>query len=170
MKTTNKPVINLKDDLFNYLKKYYIPEDFEYGISSFISMDLDESFCEKAIQENVKYQKPFVDVLPFNKELFRLIDESGLSDVELYKKADVDRRLFSKIRSEEYTPSKETVFRFILALNLDIYKAKTLLEFAGFAFSRSSKFDLIVRYCIERQKYDLIDVNALLYENTGKIL
>lgn len=111
------------------------------------------------------------EIEPFSSYLFRIIDEKEIDDVILYKKAQIDRRLFSKIRSEEdYQPSKKTVFKLILAIELTYQEAKEFLEYAGFAFSRSSKFDLIVEYAVKHQLYNIFDVNELLDELIGETL
>jgi len=101
----------------------------------------------------------------FASALLGLIDAKKQSDVEVYKKAGVDRKLFSKIRRDDYNPGKRTVFRFILALELDLVTAKELLEHAGFSFSRAAKTDLIVQYCVIHGIHDLMTVNELLFDH-----
>lgn len=99
----------------------------------------------------------------FAENLFRIIDEKNLKDSRVYKKADIDRRLFSKIRSDaEYHPSKGTTIKLCLALELDIAETERLMETAGYCLSMSSTSDLIVRYCIEKGIYNLINVNEAL--------
>ena len=101
----------------------------------------------------------------FSRALLRLIDEKGMKDAECYRKANVDRRLFAKIRSDpEYRPSKPTVFAFIMALELSLPEAEELLEKAGFAISHSSKMDLVIEYCIRERFYDVMQINEVLYE------
>ena len=101
----------------------------------------------------------------FAQMLLRKIDEKGMKDSECYKKANIDKRLFSKIRSDiHYKPSKQTAFAFMLALELPYQEACEMLKKAGFAFSHSSKADLIVEYYIKRGVYDIFTVNASLYE------
>lgn len=100
----------------------------------------------------------------FREMLFKLIDASGMSDVQCYKKANVDKRTFSKIKSQkDYRPSKQTVLAFAIALRLDMRKTQDLLETVGFTLSRSILFDVIVRYFIERGVYDIFTINEALF-------
>ena len=95
--------------------------------------------------------------------LLRLIDEKGLKDSEVYKNANIDRRLFSKIRGDkDYIPSKKTAISFCLALQLEMEQAKKLLETAGYAFSTASRFDLIIMYLIENKEYNIHFANIVL--------
>jgi O-acetyl-ADP-ribose deacetylase (regulator of RNase III) len=101
---------------------------------------------------------------PFSKTLLRLIDRTGRKDADVYRRANIDRRLFSKIKSnEDYTPSKPTVIAFAIALELTVDQTKDLLERAGFALSRSRKFDVIVEYFIQSRKYDVFQINEVLF-------
>ena len=88
-----------------------------------------------------------------------------MTDAQCYKKANVDRKLFSKIRSNPaYKPSKPTVLAFAVALELTLPETKTLLKKAGFALTRSSEFDLVLEYCIKHRVYDVIQINEILFE------
>lgn len=107
----------------------------------------------------------------FQKRLFELIDASGMDDVAVYKKANIDRKVFSSIRCKaDYKPKKKTAVAFAIALELDLPTTQDLLSRAGIAFSNSSVFDLIVAYFIENKKYDIFELNAVLFKYGQPIL
>lgn len=118
-----------------------------------------------------KKQKPSLEELlantdaGFSETLLKLIDKTGLKDSDVYKKANVDRKLFSKIRNNpDYKPSKLTAVSFALALELDLKGTLDLIGRAGYTLSSSDKFDIILQYFIENKNYNLFEIDAVLFQ------
>ena len=135
----------------------------------------------KSINTNLYKEKNSFDINNFinnNKDnnqftnlLFKFIDRNNLKDSDVYNKAGIDRRLFSKIRSnEQYHPKKETVIALGLSLNLSIDEMEQLLSSASYSLPKNNIFDLIIRFCVLEGIYDILEVNTLLSEYNCQLL
>lgn len=119
------------------------------------------SFLKRNIENDFKKTD-----ISFSQELFNHIDAKGMNDVEVYKRARIDRRLFSKIRKKGYVPNKRTIIALALALELEYAEAVFLLNLAGFSLSISPSmpFDIIISSVIRNKIYDIDKVNGILYQ------
>ena len=103
--------------------------------------------------------------------LLRLMDEKGMTGPEVYKRANLDKKLFSKIRTNpDYVPKKSTALALAIALKLNLDETTDLLARAGLALSPSSIAELIIRYYIQEKNYDIYDINAMLFEYDQPLL
>lgn len=118
-------------------------------------MDMDTDAAEQYLQQNREHS--------FTELLFVFIDRTGQKDSDIYKKALIDRRLFSKIRSNKtYIPAKKTVIALCLALELSREEADQLLSSAGYSLSRADDFDLVIAFCMEKKIFNFFDINEAL--------
>lgn len=153
-------------------KKQEVSSDYETDMSAPTEFDvgsMKKTKITREMSQTMATNRNIDDLInqmeeTFSQRLLRMIDERGLTDSEVYTKAYVDRRHFSKIRKDiNYAPNKKTVLAFTIALELSLDEAKDLLRSAGFALSRSSKTDIIVAYFLQNKIYDMFEINDVLY-------
>jgi len=142
-------------------------------------MDMD-LYRKNTAQQKMQSCSPIAESLPdflkqedagFTETLLKRIDKTGKKDSEIYKKANLSKQHFSKIRNNpNYKPSKPTAIALAVALELDLEQTKDLIGRAGYALSNSSKFDLIIRYFIEQKNYSVMEINMALYEFDQSLL
>lgn len=128
------------------------------------------SYIDKDVKEEIEKQLEKKEET-FSETLFKIIDEKGIKDSTCYKKANIDRKLFSKIRSNKnYHPRKNTILSLALALELSLDDTKNLLNKAGYCFSTSSKKEIIIEFFISRHIYDIDTINEGLAEFNEPLL
>ena len=155
---------DLMQDVKSYIDEHYVKEHYDHR-GSVLNVEF-KAMASMPMEASHSDLSALMDELdePFNVTLLRLIDKKGKTDVEVYKKANIDRKLFSKIRTGKgYMPGKRTILALAIALQLSIEETDDLLKRAGYALSHSQKSDVIVEYFIINKNYDIYEINEVLF-------
>lgn len=173
---------DLQGEVASFVDQHYVDESYRrHGRHRLARLneadraffDQEDGFYESV--EEVHYKPGFAGELeleePFEAYLLRLIRERDMSEVEVYKNANLSRKLFSKIRTGKgYVPSKRTVLALAIGMRLNLQQTSELLQRAGYALTRNQKLDVIIEYFIGKRRYDIFEINAVLFQYEQALL
>ena len=159
----------MKDKLRLYIEENLSINTFKR--SRFAKLDLMEELAVGSSYSSIdNYIDNNKDDNRFQKLLFSYIDNKGLKDSDVYNKVNIDRRLFSKIRNDNYHPGKDTIIKLAIALNLNINELEELLSSASYSLPKNNERDLIIRFSFINNIYNIDTINDFLYDYNVDIL
>ena len=158
---------SLFNDVKNYIDEVYVEAHLDHTrFNEYRCWEERKHLQRRSLDELLENVE-----LTFSQTLIRLIDKKGKTDPEVYKRANVDKKLFSKIRNNpDYHPKKETALAFAVALELDLDETRDLIGRAGYTLSRSNKRDIVFEYFIGNKKYDIFTISEVLFGLDNKAL
>ena len=167
----SKGTLQLSREIRNYIDEFKIEKRREHIHSKKINQSEEETdLIHSKIDSSLECDFDKLSET-FQERLFKAIVDNGIDDVNVYKRANISRKLFSKIRSDKtYQPNKRTVIALAIALKLNLEKTRDLLEAAGYSLTRSIEFDLMIIFFIEKKMYDIMDINLILHEYQKPLL
>ena len=163
----------MKEKLQAYLQLYLQPrKEKRASLQGVARSVLEDAYVDyECCQSISNYIEENKEEDTFQTKLFKLIDERNMKDSDVYNKVNIDRRLFSKIRSnKDYHPSKETIILLGIALELSEEELEQLLEKASYSLPMNTEYDLIIRFCFKEKIYDVMKINEFLYDYHCKTL
>lgn len=162
-------VKQLKQDIQSYIDQHYVENITDLYRARSKNVMMDYQMNREVLSTPLEDPRFSLDI-SFSEALFRLIDNLNLEDTTVYKRSQLSRKLFSKLKNKDYRPSKKTILALCMGMRLDLEQAEDLLDKAGFSLSNSQLLDVIVSYFIENKNYDIFELNEILYEYDQPLL